>query len=113
MGSELTSCPSIFLYVLLAALFGGSCYFIYNTWIVALFPQKPRSKTADRVRRPGGPKKNEGSEQDGTLGVQSATVASGVKPYDESWIPEYHINRPEAKRVKSGAGKSKSRDKAE
>ena len=104
----------IFLYLLLAGLFVGSCYFIYNTWITTLFPQKPRAgKGGERAKRSsGGTKKVDPSDQVSVVGADGPAVTSGAKAYDESWIPEHHINRPEAKRLKSG-GRPKSRGKAE
>jgi len=46
----------------------------------------------------------------GADGPAVTTQADAQKLYDESWIPEHHINRPSAKRVKSGAS-SKAKTK--
>ena len=113
--------PSIFLYLVLAGLFSGTCYFIYNTWVATLFPPKPRGgKGSERAKRSSlGSKKVDAADQVSVAGAGAGAdglaVASGAKAYDESWIPAHHLNRPEARRVKSGAGsgRSKSRGKAE
>ncbi|KID98268.1 signal sequence receptor alpha chain, partial [Metarhizium majus ARSEF 297] len=88
----------IFLYLVLSAVFGGTLYFVYKTWIEALFPQAKRSKSSS-----GGPKKaKKSADADAALsGSESAAATTGSKTYDESWIPDHHINRPVAKRVKS------------
>ena len=96
MAHSLTE-PSIFLYLVLSAVFGGTCYFVYKTWIEALFPQ---------TRRPAARKsrKQEGAEASAPTPEAKAT-ATGIE-YDESWIPEGHLQRPGAKRSKtSGSGK--------
>ncbi|OTB06197.1 hypothetical protein M426DRAFT_10013 [Hypoxylon sp. CI-4A] len=96
----------IFLYIFLTAAFAGTCYFVYKTYIEALFPQ------AKRAPKPAGPKKStrvtlpEKEPLSGGEGTASGTD----KGYDESWIPSDHINRPTARRVKSGAS-SKSKSK--
>jgi hypothetical protein len=92
---------SIFLYLVLTAAFGGTLYFVYKTWIEALFPQAKRA--------PRTPKKaKKSAEVDAPLsGSESATTTGSGKGYDESWIPEHHINRPSAKRVKSAASQKK------
>ena len=79
---------------------------MYKTWIETLFPQARRTKTTTTKKV----KKPEISEP--TSGSESAGAATGNdKGYDESWIPEHHIARPTAKRVKSGAsGKVKKAD---
>ncbi|KAL1857580.1 hypothetical protein VTK73DRAFT_8027 [Phialemonium thermophilum] len=91
----------IFLYLFLTGVFGGTLYFVYKTWIETLFPQARRTK-ATKV------KKSEAAEP--LSGNESAGAGTGTdREYDESWIPSHHINRPVARRVKSGAkGKSRS-----
>ncbi|KAK2590923.1 hypothetical protein QQS21_011384 [Conoideocrella luteorostrata] len=86
----------IFLYLVLSGAFVGTLYFVYKTWIEALFPQAKRSKST------AGKKSKKSSDADAALsGSEPIGVATGSKTYDESWIPDHHINRPIAKRVKS------------
>ncbi|KAL8953676.1 MAG: hypothetical protein Q9222_000460, partial [Ikaeria aurantiellina] len=97
----------LFLYLFLLSLFTATCYFIYKTWISTLFPQKKRSnipgKDALRAKKSThGTKKVDPTEQVGVVGADGPAVASGAKAYDESWIPAGHLQRPEARRVKSG-----------
>ncbi|MCJ1482448.1 hypothetical protein MMC06_002613 [Schaereria dolodes] len=105
----------LFLYLFLLVLFLGTCYFIYNTWITTLFPQKRRGgKGGERAKRSThGTKSVDPADQMSVVGADGPAVTTGAKAYDESWIPEGHINRPEAKRVKSSASRPKSRSKAE
>ncbi|CAM1508474.1 Fc.00g053220.m01.CDS01 [Cosmosporella sp. VM-42] len=87
----------IFLYLFLTGAFAGTLYFVYKTWIEALFPQAKRPRSTKKGKKT--------VEVDAPLsGSESTAVATGAsKDYDESWIPEHNINRPIAKRVKSGA----------
>ncbi|OTA85471.1 hypothetical protein M434DRAFT_82673 [Hypoxylon sp. CO27-5] len=97
----------IFLYLVLTATFAGTCYFVYKTWIEALFPQTKRSsgvKTGKKGRTPAPAEKEPLSGGEG-----SGTGTGTDKGYDESWIPSDHLNRPTARRVKSGASKSKTK----
>ncbi|KAM5342691.1 hypothetical protein ACJ41O_013657 [Fusarium nematophilum] len=92
----------IFLYLFLSAAFAGTLYFVYKTWIEALFPQAKRPRTTKK-----GKKTVDVAEPLSGSEATGAATSSG-KDYDESWIPEHHINRPVARRVKSGAsGKNK------
>lgn len=91
---------SIFLYLVLSGAFVGTLYFVYKTWIEALFPQTKRAKTPKKVKKT--------VDADAALsGSESTTATATGKDYDQSWIPDHHINRPTAKRVKSGATKKK------
>lgn len=104
----------IFLYFFLLAAFCGTCYFIYSTWITTFFPQKKRGgKGGERAKRSSGRStKVDPADQVSVIGADGPAVTSGAKAYDESWIPAGHINRPEARRVKSGP-RPKSRSKPE
>lgn len=98
---------SLFLYLILAAAFAGTSYFIYNTWITTLFPQQKRRagvKGGERTKLAArGAKKVDVAEQIPVLGEDGPAVASGTsKGYDESWIPAQHLQRPQAKRLRSG-----------
>jgi hypothetical protein len=96
--------------VLLGA-FAGTVYFIYNTWISTLLPQKKRGgKGGERAKRSsGGTKKVDPADQVAVVGADGPAVTSGAKAYDESWIPASHLQRPVAKRVQSGAPKTKTK----
>ncbi|MCJ1247759.1 hypothetical protein MMC30_004974 [Trapelia coarctata] len=103
----------IFLYLFLLAIFLGTLYFVYKTWITTLFPQKARGgKGGERARKSLGGKKIDPADQVAVTGADGPAVTSGAKAYDESWIPAHHLQRPEAKRVKSAA-RPKSRGKPE
>lgn len=105
---------SVFLYLILASVFGGTCYFIYNTWITTLFPQKRRGgKGGERAKRSSaGTKKVDPADQVSVVGADGPAVTSGAQAYDESWIPAHHLNKPQARRVPSGSvGKAKTRAK--
>jgi hypothetical protein len=99
----------IFLYLVLLGAFGGTVYFIYNTWITTLFPQKKRGgKGGERAKRSsGGSKPVDPKDQVSVVGADGPAVTSGAKGYDASWIPAQHLQRPEAKRVRSGTPKTK------
>lgn len=101
---------SIFLYLFLAAAFGGTCYFIYTTWITTLFPQKRRAgKGGERAKKSSqGTKKVDPTAQEAVIGADGPAVTTGSKAYDESWIPAEHLKRPEARRVGSGRPKSRA-----
>ncbi|KAF2763916.1 hypothetical protein EJ03DRAFT_283134 [Teratosphaeria nubilosa] len=100
----------IFLYLFLAAAFASLCYFIYNTWVTMLFPQKRRGgKGGERAKKSsGGSKKVDPADQVSVVGADGPAVTTGSKAYDESWIPAGHLQRPEAKRVGSGRPKSRA-----
>ncbi|PNY24108.1 Increased recombination centers protein 22 [Tolypocladium capitatum] len=91
----------IFLYLVLSGVFAGTLYFVYKTWIEALFPQAKRTKPAKKSKKV--------VDADAALsGSESVGASTGSsKTYDESWIPDHHMNRPSAKRVKSTAGNKK------
>ncbi|ETS80146.1 hypothetical protein PFICI_07675 [Pestalotiopsis fici W106-1] len=86
----------IFLYLVLGAAFSGVSYFVYKTYIEAFFPQAKKQRA---------PKKAKVVEAEPLSGGEG--VATGAEKFDASWIPEDHINRPVAKRVKSGASQKK------
>ncbi|KAF2703488.1 hypothetical protein K504DRAFT_392239 [Pleomassaria siparia CBS 279.74] len=97
----------IFLYIVLLGAFAGTLYFIYSTWISTLFPQKKRGgKGGERAKRSSlGTKKVDPAEQVAVVGADGPAV-TGSKVYDSNWIPAAHLQRPEAKRVRSGTPKS-------
>ncbi|KAI0009037.1 hypothetical protein F4779DRAFT_406981 [Xylariaceae sp. FL0662B] len=96
----------IFLYVFLAGAFFGTCYFVYKTYIEALFPQT--AKRGPKSGKKGKPAAAAAEKEPLSGGEGSGTGTD--KGYDESWIPSDHLNRPTARRVKSGASaKTKSK----
>jgi hypothetical protein len=104
----------IFLYLFLAGATAGTLYFVYKTWIETLLPQTKRGgKGGERAKRSsaGTKKAVPVDEQVSVIGGDGPAVTTGAqaeKAYDESWIPEHHLNRPNAKRVKSGASSKKT-----
>jgi hypothetical protein len=87
---------SIFLYLVLGASFAGISFFVYKTYIEAFFPQAKKAKAPKKVAK----------VVEEPLSGGEGTATGADKGYDESWIPLDHINRPSAKRVKSGTKKN-------
>ncbi|OAA64635.1 hypothetical protein SPI_03282 [Niveomyces insectorum RCEF 264] len=94
----------LFLYVFLTGVFGATLYFVYKTWIAALFPQAKRAHAGGRKgRKAAAPA--EVASADALSGNESTGAGTGTDDFDASWIPAHHLNRPVAKRVKSGPAK--------
>ncbi|KIX08215.1 uncharacterized protein Z518_02871 [Rhinocladiella mackenziei CBS 650.93] len=96
----------LFLYFFLLACAVGVGYFFYTIWIVPYFPHKRRSGGGKKFT----PKKTDSGSV--TSDNEGAGVSTGSTTYKEEWIPSHHIQRPEARRVKSG-GRPKGRGKPE
>ncbi|KAL2426243.1 hypothetical protein ABEF95_002461 [Exophiala dermatitidis] len=94
----------LFLYFFLLASAAGVAYWFYTIWVAPYFPQKKRPVKKTPVK-----KVDVGAVHSDTEGP---VVSTGSKAYNEEWIPSHHIQRPEARRVKSG-GRPKSRGKAD
>ncbi|DAA73114.1 TPA_exp: Uncharacterized protein A8136_5039 [Trichophyton benhamiae CBS 112371] len=93
----------LFLYLFLLACAAGSVYFFYTLWIAPYFPQKRKGgKGSDRARKSAGVS----SSVDAT-DPTSAEGTPSTKTYDTEWIPAHHINRPEARKVKSSGSRVK------
>ncbi|KAG6038332.1 hypothetical protein E4U41_004325 [Claviceps citrina] len=101
----------IFLYLVLSAVFAGTLYYVYKTWIEALFPPQPKrakphshsSASASGFASSGRKTKKPAPDTDADASLSGSDSAAGAKTYDESWIPQHHIHRPVAKRVRSTA----------
>ncbi|EXJ84531.1 hypothetical protein A1O3_05200 [Capronia epimyces CBS 606.96] len=94
----------LFLYFFLLAAAIGVGYWFYAIWVVPYFPQKRRTTKKAPV------KKIDAAPV--TSDTEGPAVSTGSKTYNEEWIPTHHIQRPEARRLKSG-GRPKSRGRAE
>ncbi|KAM5454670.1 hypothetical protein MaudCBS49596_001967 [Microsporum audouinii] len=95
----------LFLYVFLLACSAGSVYFFYTLWIAPYFPQKRKGgKGSDRSRKSAGVSSSVDADP-----ASATDGAPSTKTYDTEWIPAHHINRPEARKVKSGSGRAKTR----
>ena len=83
----------------------GTLYFVYKTWIESLLPQKKR--TGERTKKTAVVAKDAVIVDVADGSAVATGVQSGKATYDESWIPDHHINRPAAKRVQSTGKKAK------
>jgi hypothetical protein len=103
--------PRLFLNIFLSALFGGTIYFIYVYLIKTFFPSavsKSRSGRKPAPKRKAAASSAGASSGGGSDSDRGAT--SGVSlQYDESWIPKGHLERPEARRAKSGTPKTRAK----
>ena len=75
---------------------------------------KRGGKGGERAKRSsaGTKKALDTKEQVSIIGADGPAVTTGAlaqKAYDESWIPEGHLNRPAAKRVQSGKSAKKTK----
>jgi hypothetical protein len=91
----------LFLYLLLGGGFIGTIYFVYNTWAKAFFtPERPAKSKRERKAVAPSAVLSSGDEK---------ATATGSKGYDEGWIPPNHLQRPEARRIRSGTPKTKAK----
>ncbi|KAF3932872.1 hypothetical protein ABW19_dt0200510 [Dactylella cylindrospora] len=83
----------LFLYLVLTGLVAGGGYLAYNTWVVPILPKPKKVRAAP---------------------VESAKTTSAEVPkggFDESWIPEHHLKRPVAQKVRSSGSTPKNKAK--
>ncbi|KAJ5457989.1 Translocon-associated protein (TRAP)alpha subunit [Penicillium sp. IBT 31633x] len=86
----------IFLYLFLLACVSGTGYFFYTVWVAPYFPQKRKSGKPSEKRT-----QSKRVETQVTEETSSGAAASSATTYNADWIPSHHINRPEARKVKS------------
>ncbi|KAI1007654.1 hypothetical protein K3495_g570 [Podosphaera aphanis] len=102
----------LFLYTLLLALSGLIIFWIYKNWIKSLLPETKRGlKSGEHTRRSNTNNRSAVPEDDTSrkgLDAPSPSGTQATKTYDESWIPEHHLNKPVARRVKNGGVKKKN-----
>ena len=88
----------------------GTIYLFYTIWVLPYFPKK--GKGGERAKKSsGGSKKVDPSDAIPVVGADGPAVTSGAQAYNQDWIPAHHLQRPEARRVKSGGPRPKSRGK--
>jgi hypothetical protein len=104
----LLTISSIFLYVFILALGAGTIYFAYTVWVAPYFGP-PKRRGGDRSKKS---KKVEPADVGPADGVDGPATTTGAKGYNEDWLPAHHLQRPEARRVKSGTPRSKSKGAA-
>lgn len=100
---------SIFLYLILAGMFAGTSFYIYNTWIASLLGQQNKRRAPlDKSSRVRSTKRPEVEEPELVTGEDGAAAAAttGAKTYDASWIPEHHTKRPAPRKIRSGTPSS-------
>ena len=93
-----TDLSRIFLYLFLLACVVGVGYAFYTIWIL---PYLAPPKKGSRKDRPAQVKQP--IPQSPTSDTDGPAVTTGSKTYNEEWLPSHHTQRPEARRVKSGA----------
>lgn len=98
---QILTSSRIFLYFFLLACAVGIGYAFYHIWVVPYFPQLQQKK------RPGQKLVKKAEPVD--VPTDGPAVTTGSKGYAEEWIPAHHLQRPEARRVKSGGPRPKSR----
>jgi hypothetical protein len=96
---------SIFLYIFILALGVGTIYFAYVVWVQPYFGT-PKRKGGDRTRKT---KKVEAADVGPVDGADGPATTTGSKGYNEDWLPAQHLQRPEARRIKSGSSRPKSK----
>jgi hypothetical protein len=105
--SHVTDGARLFLNIFLSALFGGTLYFIYIYLIKTFFPSAAGKSRSGR--KPAPKKKAAAAGTSSGAGSDSDRATTSAMQYDESWIPKEHLQRPEARRPKSGTPKTRAK----
>ncbi|KAI5307211.1 hypothetical protein KEM56_002775 [Ascosphaera pollenicola] len=95
----------LFLYFFLGSLFVGTIYFFYTVWVVPYLSAKQRKPAASKTKTAG--VKDAEKTESAASSSSGSDVASGAS-YNTEWIPAHHIARPEARKVKGSARKTRS-----
>jgi len=82
----------LFLYLILTGLVAGGGFLAYNTWVAPMLPKPKKVRTVP-------------------VESKSTAVETPRGAFDESWIPEHHLKRPVAQKVKSSGSTPKGKAK--